>query len=207
MSEGRADFVEGYIVMEEFFEGGGFAVGDATGNDEVEKAKIGGDVVGEAVGSDPAADVDTDGGEFLVGNVARRLDPDAGFAGNAIGGDAEIGGGANHGFFEGANVPVDIAAVAIEIEDGIADDLAWAVIGDIAAAIGFAEFDAFLTKDVLGSEKMFLVGAAAEGDDMRVFTEEENVVDEAGFAGGDEALLESVSGIPAGDSEVANEEG
>ena len=52
-------------ALEKFFEGGGFAVGDAAGNDEVEVTQIGGDVVGKTVGGDPAADVDANGGEFF----------------------------------------------------------------------------------------------------------------------------------------------
>src|ERR1700720_4489593 len=110
VNEARLYFVEQNVAVEEFFEGGGFAVGDAAGNDEVEVAEVGGDVVGKAVGGDPATDVDADGGEFFFGDIARRLDPDAGFAGDAIGGDAEIGGGADHGFFERPDVPVNVAA-------------------------------------------------------------------------------------------------
>lgn len=60
-------FGKGNIARKEFFERGGFAISDAAGNDEVEVAKVGRDVVGETVGSDPAADMNTDGGEFLFG--------------------------------------------------------------------------------------------------------------------------------------------
>jgi len=139
-----------------------------------------------------AADVDADGGEFFFGDIARRLDPDAGFAGDAVGADAEIGGGADHGFFEGADIPVNVAADGTEIQDGVADDLAWAMISDVAAAVGFAEFDIFLAEDIFGSEKIFLAGAAAEGQNVGMFAEEDDVVDGAGFAGGDDALLEGV---------------
>jgi len=50
----RLCFVERDVAVEEFFEGGGFAVGDAAGNDEVEIAEVGGDVEGETVGGDPS---------------------------------------------------------------------------------------------------------------------------------------------------------
>src|SRR5882762_1539469 len=130
VNEARLCFVERDVAVEKFFEGGGFAVGDAAGNDEVEIAEVGGDVEGETVGGDPAADVDADGGEFFFGDIARRLDPNAGFAGDAVGADAEIGGGADHGFFEGADIPVNVAADGIEIQDGVTDDLAWAVISE-----------------------------------------------------------------------------
>src|SRR6266849_5869431 len=207
MRKTRLHFVQRDIAVEEFFEGGGFAIGDAAGNDEVEVAEVGGNVEGEAVGGDPAADMDTDGGKFFFGDIGGRLDPDAGFAGDAIGGDGEIGGGADHGLFERTDVPVDVAANAVEIEDRIADDLAGAVIGDVAAAVGFAKFDTFLTKDVFGSEKIFLAGVAAEGEDVGMFTEEEDVVDGAGLAGGDDTLLEGVGFGPGDEAEVGGEEG
>ena len=198
---------ESDVAVEEFFEGCGFAVGDATGNDEVEVAEVGGDVEGEAVGSYPAADVDADGGEFFLWDIARRMNPDAGFAWDAIRGDAEIAGGADHGLFERADVPVDVAADGIEIEDGVADDLAGAVVGDIAAAVGFAELDIFLTEDILGGYKIFLAGVAAEGEDMRMFAEEEDVVDGVGFAGNDNALLEGVGVGPGEEANVADDQG
>jgi hypothetical protein len=187
--ETRLYFFESDVAVEELFKGGGFAVGDAAGNDKVEIAEVGGDVVSEAVGGDPAADVDADGGKFFFGYVAGGLNPDAGFAGDAIGGDAEIGGGTDHGLFEGADVPVNVAANRIEIEDGVANDLAGAMISDVAAAICFAELYVFLAEDVFGGEKIFPAGVAAEGEDVGVLAEEEDVVDDADFAGGDEALL------------------
>src|SRR6267142_4342773 len=116
VNEARLYFVEGDVAVEKFFERGGFAVGDAAGNDQVEVAEVGGDVEGEAVGGDPAADVDADGGELFFRDIARGLDPDAGFAGNAVGGDTEFGGGADHGFFERADVPVNVAAGGGEIK-------------------------------------------------------------------------------------------
>src|SRR4029077_15527982 len=135
--------------------------------------------------------------------IARRLDPDAGFAWDAIRCDAEIGGGTDHGLFEGAHVPVDVAADGTEIEDGVADDLAWAVIRDVAAAVGFAELDIFLAEDIFGSEEIFLAGVTAEGQNVGMFAEEEVVVDGAGFAGGDDALLEGVGVGPGEEANVA----
>ena len=37
--------------------------------------------------------------------------------------------------------------VAAEIEDGVADELAGAVVGDVAAAIDFVDFDAFAEEE------------------------------------------------------------
>lgn len=49
VSQAALYFGEGDVTEEKFFEGGGFAVGYATGNDEVKEAEVGGDVVGETV--------------------------------------------------------------------------------------------------------------------------------------------------------------
>jgi hypothetical protein len=206
MRKTRFHFVRRDIAVEEFFERGGFAIGDAAGNDEVEVAEVGGDVEGETVGGDPAADVDADGSEFLFGDIAGRLHPDAGFAGDAIGGEAEIGGGADHGLFEGADVPVNVAADGIDIEDGVADDLAGAMIGDVSSAVGFTELHIFLAEDIFGGEEIFLAGAAAECQDVGMLAKEEDVVDGPGFARGDEALLEGVCVGPGEETEVGDEE-
>ena len=67
VGEARLHFLGGNIAAEESFKGGSFAVGDAARNDEIEIAQVGRDVVGKAVGSHPAADVDADGGKFFLG--------------------------------------------------------------------------------------------------------------------------------------------
>lgn len=204
--ETRTDFVERDGTLEKFFERGGFAAGNTTGNDEVEVAQVGSNVVSKTVRGNPAAEMHADCGELFFRDIAGRLNPNAGFSGDAIRSDAEIRRGTDHGFLEGANVPVDIAADAIEIEDRITDELAGAVIGNITAAIGFSKLDSFLAKNMFGGEEIFLAGVAAEGEDVRVLAEEKDVFNPSGFAGGDNALLEFVGCIPGADSEIADEE-
>ena len=41
-------------------------IADATGDDQIEVAQVGGDVEGEAVGGDAAGDVNTNGGDFAL---------------------------------------------------------------------------------------------------------------------------------------------
>ena len=48
-----------------------------------------------------------------------------------------------------SNVPANVAAMFGEIENRVADDLAGAVIGDVAAAVGGMEFDIHLPKDAI----------------------------------------------------------
>ena len=83
-------FVQRDVAVKEFFERGGFAVGDATGNDEVEETQVGANVVGKTVRCNPAADVHTDGGEFFFLDIAGQLHPSSGLAGNAVSGNAKV---------------------------------------------------------------------------------------------------------------------
>ncbi len=204
LKQARFHFGQGDGTVEEFFERSGFAFSDAAGDDEIEVTEIGGNVIGKAVRSDPAADVHADGGELFF--RGRGGNPDAGLAGDAIGGDAEISRGADHDFFESANVPMNVLPDARKIEDGIADDLARTVVSDVSAAIGSVEFDAFLAEHIFGGEKIFAFAVAAESDDVGMLAEEKNVIDGAGFASGDDALLQGV-GVGEGDeTEVDDEE-
>ena len=89
------------------------------------------DVDGEAVHADPFSNAHADGGEFAV------FHPHAGQSVAAAGGHAECGAGADEGVFEAAEMGVQITSARVEIEDRIADQLARAVIGRLAAAVGF----------------------------------------------------------------------
>jgi hypothetical protein len=74
--------------------------------------------------------------------------------------------------------------VAAEVEDGVADELAGAVIGDVATAVDLVDFDAALGEELVGREDIGAAGVAAEGEDRRVFEEEERVADGSRFACG-----------------------
>jgi hypothetical protein len=56
-----------------------------------------------------------------------------------VGVDAEGGAGADERVFEEAEVGVEVFAAAGEVKDGVADELAGAVVGGLAAAVGFEE--------------------------------------------------------------------
>ena len=71
-------------------------VGDAAGIDELEVAQVGGDIKGEAVGSDAARDMNADGADLALALAGRadlwmrsadscKTAPDAGEAGDAAG--------------------------------------------------------------------------------------------------------------------------
>src|SRR5207237_10357082 len=102
-------------------------------------------------------------------------DPDAAFAFDAFGGDAVFGDGADQHFLEVRDVFADVALAFAEVEDGVADELAGAVIGDVAAARRFEKADTLRAKDVAAGEQMIEFAAAAEGDDRRMYEQEKLV--------------------------------
>ena len=69
-------------------------------------------------------------------------DPDAGQPWHAPGVDAVVGRDANQHLLEIAHVAMHVAAIGLQVEDRIADDLAGAVVGDVAAAPGLVDLDA-----------------------------------------------------------------
>src|SRR5262249_19629267 len=148
-----------------------------------------------------------DGSQFFFRHIARRLHPDAGLPGNAVSGDAKVGRSADHRLFEGADIPVNVAADEVEIQDRVADNLAGAVVGDVATAIGFAKPDAFLAQHIFRGKEIFLAGVAAHGDDVWMLAEQENVVNCTGFACSDKALLQEVGVGPRNEAEVGGEKG
>src|SRR5208283_2142281 len=87
MGEAWLHFVHGDVAGEKLFKRCGFATRDATGNNQIEIAQVRRNVVGKAVGGDPAAKVHADGGEFFFSGIALRvgIDPNARFPGNAEG--------------------------------------------------------------------------------------------------------------------------
>ena len=174
------------------------AVGDAAGDDPVEVAEVGGDVEREAVRGDGLRDMDADGGDLLFANAAAGQGPDAGEFADALRGHAEVFAGEDEGLFhqadevDGAEVRAAFAGqVAAEIEDGVADELAGAVVGDVAAAVDLVDLDAAAGKELVGGEDVGAGGVAAEGEDRRVLEEEERVADGAGFARGDDLSLDA----------------
>lgn len=170
-----------------FLEAGDGVVGDAAGDDEAEVGEVGGEVEGKSVRGDAAGNVDADGGDFACGRVGRDLwvgeaAPDASQAGDAAGGDAMEGAEADESFFHEADKVdgAEAAAVGVgqgaEVEDGVADELAGAVVGDIATAVDFVDSDAAEGEKVTGGEDVGAVGVAAEGEDGRVLEEEKDVL-------------------------------
>ena len=110
---------------------------------------------------------------------------------------AEVAAGADEDLFEQADV-VDRAEVraffagevAAQIDDRIADELAGAVVGDVAAAIDLVELDAALREEFIAGENVGAVGVAAKREDGRMLEQQQRVADEVLLARGDDLLLD-----------------
>ena len=72
------------------------------------------------------------------------LHPNACASRNTRGLNAKSGGRPNHGLFELAHVPDDVAPDFAKLQNGVADHLSRAVVGDVAAAVGVMELHAHL---------------------------------------------------------------
>lgn len=148
--------------------------------------EVGRDVEGEAVETDPLLDADAHGADFGTGAWLIFADPDAGGGGVAVGVHAPSSGGGDDGVFEFAHVVVEAQAEVVEVEDGVNDELAGAVVGDIAAAVGLRGGYAVVGKECgRGDEVLGGGGAVRERDDRRVVLEEEDVAgNRAAFVAG-----------------------
>ena len=144
------------------------------------------------MGGDSAGDVDADGSDFAFarGGGLRVVEtaPDAGESGDAAGADAVDAAKTNEGFFhhpyevDGTETSAVGVLKTAEIEDWVADELAWAVVGDVAAAIDFVKRDTACGEEFVGGEDVGAAGISAEGEDGRVFEEKQGVVDRSGEA-------------------------
>lgn len=134
--------------------------------------------------------------------IACGIRPHAGQAWHSLCRDSKVGAGADQDVFEAAD-EVDRAqrfafavgsGEATEIEDRVADDLAGAVEGDVAAAIAFEKLDAALGKEFGRGDDVRGFGVTAKRDDRLVLKQEENVADFFFFAQGNELPLELEAG-------------
>src|SRR5947207_8712227 len=96
--------------------------------------------------SHPPADVYADGRKFFFRAIFAG--PDSSFARDSRGPDSKFLSSANHGFFELPHVPHHIAADCAQIQNRVADDLPWPVIGNVAAASTLKIFDALLPQNI-----------------------------------------------------------
>ena len=89
------------------------------------------------------------------------------------------------------------------MEDGVTDELAGTVVGDVAAARGLVEAYALRLQDLRRGEEMAGIAAAAEGDDGRMLEQQQLIVDLVALPQFDEFLLQPHPVLVGDEMEVA----
>ena len=101
---------------------------------------------------------------------------------------------------------MEVAAVAVQVDDRVPDELPGAVVGDVAAPLDVEDLDAAPLERLARGQEVLRPARAAEGDDRRVLAEEERVGHLASLAPAGEVALERQR-LGVGDAaEVANDE-
>ena len=116
-------------------------------------------------------DVHADGGDL----ARRGSDPEAGQAFDRRCLDVEWRQRADQGLLEVTAVLLHVLPVPSEVEDRVADELSWAVVGRLPAAVGLDDLDLGTRRHV----ELALLGAAAERDHGRVLEQHDGVGDRA----------------------------
>ena len=109
----------------------------------------------------PARDPDADRRDLARPSRAGRRQPDARQPLDRGRLEIERGEGLDDRLLEIPDVPLHVLAVAVEIEDRIADELSGSVVGRLSAAVRLDELDVGPVRDV---ELLRLVGAPADRD-------------------------------------------
>ena len=81
--------------------------------------------------------------------------------------------------------------VAAEVEDGVPDELAGAMIGHVATTVGFVDSHAFFGKEQIRRKNVGAGTVTTECEDGWVFEEEERVAYDARFARGNDLGLDA----------------
>jgi hypothetical protein len=112
----------------------------------------------------------------------------------------------DHDLFDIPEVPVQIKVVSVQVKDRVPDELALTMVRDVAAAIVHIERDAAFTEFPLAGKKVVGVAIAANGVDVPVLCQDQNIRDLAGQPEIKETLLKIPAGLVAGDPQIGNQE-
>src|SRR5260370_34354932 len=165
-------------------EAGDLAIADAAGHDPFEVAKVCRYVKRESVRGDALRDMNSNGGDLFFADAASGHGPEAGELTDALGRHAEVPAGSDQSFFEQANVVhgAEVWAffsgkIATQIEDGIPDELTWAVVGNVSTAIDLVQFHPALCEQFVAGQHVGAMRIATERQHRRMFHAEECVVE------------------------------
>ena len=123
--------------------------------------------------------------------------PHAGQLADALRHHAELAAGANQHLFEQAN-EVDrpkmrtllAGKIAAQIDDGVADQLAGAVIGHVAAAIDLVQLHAAAGEQFVAGNDVRAMRVAAQRDDRWMLQQQQRIGDQALLPRCDDPLLD-----------------
>lgn len=175
---------------------------DAAGDDVVKMAQVGVHVQGKAVTADAAAaDLDADGGDLFWPGTA--VYPDAGIPFVTPAANVKSGQGPDDHFFHIAQVLVQVGPgqaapgkEPFQVENGVADELAGAMIGDVAAPVYPAQGETGVVQFSLVEQQVVEGAAPPQGVGGRVFQQQQGVgLVRVGGAGGDEGFLPFPGGV------------
>jgi hypothetical protein len=155
---------------------GSHGLREAARNNVLEITQVGRDVERETVRCDPSADVHAYRADLGGAHPDSRTFRDAGRL------DPEIRQRVDHGLLDRPHVGAHVALPFTQVQDGIADDLPWPVIGDVAAAVRGIKGDAGARQDFFAGQKIFQMTVAAERDGVGVLQQDDLVGDCAGLA-------------------------
>src|ERR1700735_1545112 len=172
--DSRLHFVHRYSAFQQTFQRCSSFPRNSARYDQIEVAQVRGYIVREAVRCHPAAQVDANRTQFFF-LAGIRVNPQTMASFNAPRRDSEFGRSTKHGFFQHAHVPTNIATMPGQIQDRVAHDLPWTMVGDVAATVRLAKLDIHLRKQTIASSQMFRLPIAAERDHMRVLAEQQHV--------------------------------
>jgi len=115
-------------------------------------------VIGDAL-----TDAHPQGSDLVV------TDPHADDALTAVAHQVPVGQSGGQHVLQAVHIVTGSQAEARQVDNGIAHELSWAVVGNIAAPLHPMHLDPLSSKGVRWGQDVALVGAAPQGDDRRMF--------------------------------------
>src|SRR5262249_44300282 len=126
----------------------------------------------------PIARMDADRGDLPA------LGPDARVADVPLCADTQLGQGVDQGLFDLPEIPVQVLAMTLEVNNWIANELSRAMKGDVAAAFDLEQVNSAPSERLGRGEKMPFLARPAERDDGRMLDQKEDVLSDGAVDSG-----------------------
>jgi hypothetical protein len=188
--------------LHQFLQRRRLAIRDPARHDQIEKAQIRRNVVGESVRGHPAADVHADGGELFLRTALSHPNPC--FPSDAFGRNSKLSRGPDHRLFQHAHIPHHVAPDCAQIQDRVSHNLPRPMIRNIAAAVRGMKLYALLLQDVFRSQQILAFPTAPLRNHVWMLAEQQHILDRPGFPRRHHALLQRPRLRVANQSQVDN---